>query len=168
MVADLNAEQLSAQCGLLVADSAYTFETQHNSGIKIVGQKASVVTTQVGQLLGSMPALPCGPVDDAACHLPCGARFAGLPIVKLAETSWSRPPAPHLFKHKEFNFEKLGIGGLDNQFEQIFRRAFASRVFPPSVVERLGIRHVRGVLLYGPPGGQKLQLCAVAGDAASQ
>ena len=57
-----------------------------------------------------------------------------------------------LFKHKEFNFESLGIGGLDAQFEQIFRRAFASRVFPPSVVERLGIRHVRGVLLYGPPG----------------
>ena len=59
-----------------------------------------------------------------------------------------------LFKHKEFNFEKLGIGGLDDQFEQIFRRAFASRVFPPSVVERLGIRHVRGVLLYGPPGAR--------------
>ena len=60
--------------------------------------------------------------------------------------------APQLFKHKEFNFEKLGIGGLDNQFEQIFRRAFASRVFPPSVVERLGIHHVKGVLLFGPPG----------------
>lgn len=57
-----------------------------------------------------------------------------------------------LFKHKEFNFEKLGIGGLDSQFEQIFRRAFASRVFPPSVVERLGISHVKGVLLFGPPG----------------
>ncbi len=51
--------------------------------------------------------------------------------------------APQLFKHKEFNFEKLGIGGLDIQFEQIFRRAFASRVFPPAVVERLGIRHVK-------------------------
>ena len=60
--------------------------------------------------------------------------------------------ATQLFKHKEFNFEALGIGGLDMQFEQIFRRAFASRVFPPAVVERLGIRHVRGVLLYGPPG----------------
>ena len=63
--------------------------------------------------------------------------------------------ATQLFKHKEFNFEKLGIGGLDAQFEQIFRRAFASRVFPPGMVERLGIRHVRGVLLYGPPGERR-------------
>ena len=42
--------------------------------------------------------------------------------------------APQLFREREFNFEKLGIGGLDLQFEQIFRRAFASRVFPPEMV----------------------------------
>jgi vesicle-fusing ATPase len=63
--------------------------------------------------------------------------------------------ATQLFKHKEFNFERLGIGGLDAQFEQIFRRAFASRIFPPSVLQRLGIHHVKGVLLYGPPGTGK-------------
>jgi vesicle-fusing ATPase len=63
--------------------------------------------------------------------------------------------ATQLFKHKEFNFESLGIGGLDAQFEQIFRRAFASRIFPPAMVERLGIHHVKGVLLYGPPGTGK-------------
>jgi vesicle-fusing ATPase len=63
--------------------------------------------------------------------------------------------ATQLFKHKEFNFEKLGIGGLDAQFEQIFRRAFASRIFPPAMLERLGIQHVKGVLLYGPPGTGK-------------
>jgi len=69
---------------------------------------------------------------------------------------------PQLFKHKEVNFERLGIGGLDAQFEAIFRRAFASRVFPPSVVERLGIRHVKGVLLHGPPGtGADPAHCAV-------
>ena len=68
--------------------------------------------------------------------------------------------APRLFKSKEFNFESLGIGGLDQQFDQIFRRAFASRVFPPAMVERLGIRHVKGVLLFGPPGtGEKMHLC---------
>ena len=75
-----------------------------------------------------------------------------------SEHPLARPPhcsvvTNQIFKHKEFNFEKLGIGGLDRQFEQIFRRAFASRVFPPSVVERLGISHVKGVLLFGPPGG---------------
>jgi vesicle-fusing ATPase len=63
--------------------------------------------------------------------------------------------APSLFKGSEVSFAKLGIGGLDAQFEQIFRRAFASRVFPPAVIARLGIRHVRGVLLYGPPGTGK-------------
>lgn len=36
------------------------------------------------------------------------------------------------------DFEKLGIGGLDKEFTQIFRRAFASRIFPPEVVARLG------------------------------
>jgi vesicle-fusing ATPase len=48
-----------------------------------------------------------------------------------------------LFKAKTLNFESLGIGGLDKQFDAIFRRAFASRVFPPSIVQRLGIQHVK-------------------------
>jgi len=60
-----------------------------------------------------------------------------------------------LFKSKQINFEQLGIGGLDKQFEAIFRRAFASRVFPPSIVNKLGIKHVKGMLLYGPPGTGK-------------
>ena len=46
----------------------------------------------------------------------------------------------------------MGIGGLDEQFVHILRRAFASRVFPPEVVDQLGVKHVRGLLLYGPPG----------------
>lgn len=48
-----------------------------------------------------------------------------------------------IFKPKTINFEQLGIGGLDKQFEAIFRRAFASRVFPPSITQRLGIKHVK-------------------------
>ncbi|KAF6256958.1 N-ethylmaleimide sensitive fusion protein [Scenedesmus sp. NREL 46B-D3] len=60
-----------------------------------------------------------------------------------------------LFKAKTLNFESLGIGGLDRQFDAIFRRAFASRVFPPSIVQRLGIQHVKGMLLHGPPGTGK-------------
>jgi len=52
----------------------------------------------------------------------------------------------------DFNFEDLGIGGLGKEFGDIFRRAFAARVFPPHVIRDLGINHVRGMLLYGPPG----------------
>ncbi|CAI7734772.1 unnamed protein product, partial [Closterium sp. NIES-54] len=63
--------------------------------------------------------------------------------------------AAALFKQKDFNFEKLGIGGLDAQFADIFRRAFASRVFPPHIISRLGITHVKGMLLHGPPGTGK-------------
>lgn len=55
----------------------------------------------------------------------------------------------------DFNFEKMGIGGLDREFSKIFRRAFASRVFPPSTIQKLGITHVKGMLLYGPPGTGK-------------
>lgn len=49
----------------------------------------------------------------------------------------------------------MGIGGLDKEFNAIFRRAFASRVFPPELVEQLGCKHVKGILLYGPPGTGK-------------
>ncbi|XP_022122433.1 vesicle-fusing ATPase 1 [Pieris rapae] len=55
----------------------------------------------------------------------------------------------------DWDFGKMGIGGLDNEFNAIFRRAFASRVFPPEVVEQLGCKHVKGILLYGPPGTGK-------------
>lgn len=52
----------------------------------------------------------------------------------------------------DWDFEKMGIGGLDKEFSDIFRRAFASRVFPPDIVEQMGCKHVKGILLYGPPG----------------
>ncbi|VIO95888.1 vesicle-fusing ATPase, putative [Brugia malayi] len=55
----------------------------------------------------------------------------------------------------DWDFQKMGIGGLDKEFSGIFRRAFASRVFPPEFIEQLGMKHVRGILLYGPPGTGK-------------
>ncbi|CAM9712090.1 unnamed protein product [Chrysoparadoxa australica] len=53
---------------------------------------------------------------------------------------------------KDFDFVKLGIGGLNNEFNQIFRRAFSSRIYPSHLIEQMGINHVRGMLLFGPPG----------------
>lgn len=55
-----------------------------------------------------------------------------------------------LFK-REFSFESLGIGGLDSQFSHIFKDVFASRLFP-GLYNQLGFSHIKGLLLYGPPG----------------
>jgi vesicle-fusing ATPase len=71
------------------------------------------------------------------------------------EIAQSKLRTVNIFDESRFNFEELGIGGLDREFALIFRRAFASRLFPPQVVKKLGIQHVRGMLLYGPPGTGK-------------
>lgn len=55
----------------------------------------------------------------------------------------------------KISFEQLGIGGLDIQLNNVFRRAFASRICPSNIIEKLSIKHVKGVILYGPPGTGK-------------
>ena len=63
-----------------------------------------------------------------------------------------------------FNFEKLGIGGLDKEFAAIFRRAFASRLYP-GLMREMGMNHVRGILLYGAPGCGKTLIARKIGQA---
>ncbi|KAF4521414.1 hypothetical protein B566_EDAN010571 [Ephemera danica] len=85
----------------------------------------------------------------------------------------------------DWDFQKMGIGGLDKEFNAIFRRAFASRVFPPEIVEQLGkqtvtirsfssytamvfalagLKHVKGILLFGPPGTGKTLMARQIGQ----
>jgi vesicle-fusing ATPase len=52
-----------------------------------------------------------------------------------------RRPAANSIIQPSFKFEDMGIGGLDTEFSAIFRKAFASRLFPPGIVERMGIMH---------------------------
>ncbi|KAJ8462123.1 hypothetical protein ONZ45_g18048 [Pleurotus djamor] len=78
---------------------------------------------------------------------------AGDSAIKIKSSAKKAPPNAILAPN--FKFEDMGIGGLDSEFAEIFRRAFASRVFPPALVEKLGITHVKGLLLHGPPGTGK-------------
>ncbi|XP_064646424.1 vesicle-fusing ATPase-like isoform X2 [Lineus longissimus] len=72
--------------------------------------------------------------------------------------------AQHTIINPDWDFNKMGIGGLDNEFSAIFRRAFASRVFPPEIIEHLGMKHVRGILLFGPPGTGKTLMARQIGQ----
>lgn len=49
------------------------------------------------------------------------------------------------------------VGGLDEQLNDIARRVLASRA-NPEAARRLGISHVKGILLSGPPGCGKVSL----------
>ncbi|XP_062161090.1 vesicle-fusing ATPase-like isoform X1 [Alnus glutinosa] len=84
---------------------------------------------------------------------------SGIKIVNQREAASS-----NIFRHKEFNLQALGIGGLSAEFADIFRRAFASRVFPPHVTNKLGIKYVKGMLLFGPPGTGKTLIARQIGN----
>jgi len=64
----------------------------------------------------------------------------------------------------DFNFADLEIGGLDDEFATLFRRAFNSRLYPPKLIRDRGIKHVKGILLYGPPGTGKTLMARKIGQ----
>ena len=51
-----------------------------------------------------------------------------------------------------FQGSSLGIGGLDDVLSEIKRRVWIPLSAPPSLLNELGIKPVRGLLLYGSPG----------------
>ncbi|CCE79480.1 Piso0_001545 [Millerozyma farinosa CBS 7064] len=79
-------------------------------------------------------------------------------IINISSSGGTRHPKHPQAKpiiNPDFKLDQLGIGGLDEEFSQIFRRAFASRIISPDLVSKLALRHVKGLLLYGPPGTGK-------------
>ena len=76
----------------------------------------------------------------------------------------ARRPAANAILQPSFKFEDMGIGGLDKEFSAIFRRAFASRIFPPGLIQNMGVQHVKGILLYGSPGTGKTLIARKIGQ----
>ena len=58
----------------------------------------------------------------------------------------------------------MGIGGLSEQLLTIFRRLFASRRLPSHLIKEMNIKHVRGMIIYGPPGCGKTLLARQIGQ----
>lgn len=49
----------------------------------------------------------------------------------------------------------MGVGGLNKEIMDIFRRVFSSWRLPSQILKLYGISHVKGLILYGPPGTGK-------------
>ena len=73
------------------------------------------------------------------------------PVVAAAATAATATAAAPALQ-KQQSFDETGIGGLDEQLKEIQRRLVAPRNLPPDIVKKMGLRHVRGLLLHGPPG----------------
>jgi vesicle-fusing ATPase len=71
-----------------------------------------------------------------------------------------------LFRN-DFNFEEIGIGGLDDELANVIRRALSSRAINPSIISKLGINHVKGIILHGPPGTGKTLIARNIGKLLS-
>lgn len=79
-------------------------------------------------------------------------KFIKCPQHALVLENTNQNQGQDMFSMQELSFSSMGIGGLDGQFSEIFRRAFASRLFPADYMKKLGLTHVKGILMHGPPG----------------
>lgn len=52
---------------------------------------------------------------------------------------------------ENFDIKNLSVGGLDKQMKSIFQHMFSTRILKEDA-QKMGVKPVRGILLYGPPG----------------
>jgi len=125
-----------------------------------------LLLTVTGMYVADEKAIQSGDVDAVESstitpeHGQIGKNTVMIPVktkasaVKLINVPAQTSSRGSVFTQK-FTFEQLGIGGMDAQLNVVFRRAFASRIFPPDIIKKMGTKHVKGIILYGPPGTGK-------------
>ena len=74
---------------------------------------------------GDTSASPCGMIGPHTLIIVTKATASLVNLVNVQKSSTSSK----MFR-PDFSFSKMGIGGLDHEIADIFRRAFASRVYP--------------------------------------
>jgi vesicle-fusing ATPase len=121
----------------------------HDRNLKGVVKSLRVLELAAEQRRGGVPggtsgAHGGGRADSGIIMEKTDVTFLKDPKSKIDIKSSAKKAAPNAILAPNFKFEDMGIGGLDQEFSAIFRRAFASRVFPPGLVEKLGIQHVKG------------------------
>ncbi|CAK5262535.1 unnamed protein product [Mycena citricolor] len=155
---DLARNFIKAYSGIVIATGEWLIFDFHGQTIRVMVKGLSVLELAEPQQQRGGRRADMGPdprtygilMEKTDVTVMKSAEANGLNI----KASGKKAP-PNAILAPNFKFEDMGIGGLDTEFNEIFRRAFASRVFPPGLVEKLGITHVKGLLLYGPPGTGK-------------
>ncbi len=85
------------------------------------------------------------------CELPNSYINHNTNMTIITNSPYINLNSKRLFR-SNFDGKSLGVGGLDVELGEIFRRGFVSRLLSDKVLKELDIKHVRGILLSGPPG----------------
>lgn len=116
---------------------------------------------------------PMGPLDEVDDNMKYYINFGFLSndteIDLVSESSNLKIKSKKMKRKKltkiGFKFEEMGVGGLDKEIGDIFRRAFTTRLYPAAYLAKYGISHVKGMLLYGPPGTGKTLIARTLANA---
>lgn len=61
------------------------------------------------------------------------------------------------------DYENIGVGGLQKEFTELIKSIFITRIIPDNIFKKMGIKHTKGAILYGPPGCGKTRIARQLG-----